>query len=309
MTDDTKPYRVLSLDGGGAKGFYTLGVLKEVEALVGEPLHQRFDLIYGTSTGAIIAALLCLGKSADEILALYKEHVVKIMAHKSKHKKSAALAGLAAEVFGDAKFDAVKTKIGIVTARWIEERPMIFKGDVAQAFGRQGSFVPGFGATIGDAVAASCSAYPFFNRRMVQTSQGLVELVDGGYCANNPTLYAINDAIGSLGQGRSRIRVLSVGVGEYPTPTKAPWRLSYWKERFWLVRLLQKTFEFNTRSMEQMRCIMFKDVQTERINDAFKQPEMATDMFEHDLGKLDILWQRGRQSFAAREEQLKKLLL
>lgn len=25
--------RILSLDGGGAKGFYTLGVLKEIEAL------------------------------------------------------------------------------------------------------------------------------------------------------------------------------------------------------------------------------------------------------------------------------------
>jgi hypothetical protein len=31
--------RILSLDGGGAKGFYTLGVLKQVEAMLGgEPL-------------------------------------------------------------------------------------------------------------------------------------------------------------------------------------------------------------------------------------------------------------------------------
>ena len=50
--------RVLSLDGGGAKGFYTLGVLQEIEALTKKRLHACFDLIYGTSTGAIIAALL-----------------------------------------------------------------------------------------------------------------------------------------------------------------------------------------------------------------------------------------------------------
>ena len=39
--------RVLTLDGGGAKGFYTLGVLKEIEAMVGCPLHQKFDLVFG----------------------------------------------------------------------------------------------------------------------------------------------------------------------------------------------------------------------------------------------------------------------
>jgi Patatin-like phospholipase len=48
--------RILSLDGGGAKGFYTLGVLKQIEALAG-PLHESFDIVFGTSTGSIIAAL------------------------------------------------------------------------------------------------------------------------------------------------------------------------------------------------------------------------------------------------------------
>lgn len=37
--------RILSLDGGGAKGFYTLGVLREIEGMIGRPLHERFDLL------------------------------------------------------------------------------------------------------------------------------------------------------------------------------------------------------------------------------------------------------------------------
>lgn len=41
-------FRILSLDGGGAKGFYSLGALKEIEALAGCPLSQKFQLIYGT---------------------------------------------------------------------------------------------------------------------------------------------------------------------------------------------------------------------------------------------------------------------
>ncbi len=34
---EIRALRVLTLDGGGAKGFYTLGVLKEIEAMLGVP--------------------------------------------------------------------------------------------------------------------------------------------------------------------------------------------------------------------------------------------------------------------------------
>jgi patatin-like phospholipase/acyl hydrolase len=303
------PFRVLSLDGGGAKGFYTLGVLKEVEAQIGEPLYRRFDLVYGTSTGAIIAALICLGKTTDEILELYKSHVVKIMANWLPGSKTAALMSLARDVFGDDTFSAVRTRIGIVAARWVEERPMIFKSDLGQAFGQKATFEPGFGAKVGEAVAASCSAHPFFKRFKLQTSHGRVELVDGGYCANNPALYSLTDATGSLGVLRNNIRLLSVGVGQYPAPRKPIWSADWWFSKFWLVQLLQKTFEFSTTSMEQLRAVTFPDVQTVRINEAYTEPQMATDMFEHDLDKLDVLWQRGRQSYAKHEAAVRQLLL
>ena len=39
------------------------------------------------------------------------------------------------------------------------------------------------------------------------------------------------------------------------------------------------------------------------------QPEMATDLFEHDLNKLNILWQQGRESFAKQEDALRDYLL
>lgn len=173
--------RVLTLDGGGAKGFYTLGVLKEIEAMIGCPLHQKFDLVFGTSTGAIIASLIALGHSVDSILEMYRKHVPTVMSQKTAPARSQALKKLASEVFGDATFSDVKTGIGIVTAKWLTERPMIFKGSVAQAHGRVGTFVPGFGVSIAAAVKASCSAYPFFERTIVRTSMGEdIELIDGG---------------------------------------------------------------------------------------------------------------------------------
>ena len=184
---------------------------------------------------------------------------------------------------------------------------MIFKGSIEQAHGRTGTFVPGFGCTISDAVQASCSACPFFERKMVTTASGdNVELIDGGYCANNPTLYAIADASSAMKLDHANLRVVSLGVGVYPQP---PSLCKWFTRRLVSVRLLQKTLEINTQSMEQLRAILFKDIQTIRISDTFERPEMATDLFEHNLDKLNILRQRGSESFACREPQLKELLL
>eukprot|EP00965_Chrysotila_dentata_P077011 2543105-Pleurochrysis_carterae.AAC.2 len=47
--------RVLSLDGGGTRLLLTLGMLKELERQSGKRVHELFDLVCGTSTGAILA--------------------------------------------------------------------------------------------------------------------------------------------------------------------------------------------------------------------------------------------------------------
>jgi uncharacterized protein len=310
LENSAKPYRILSLDGGGAKGFYTLGVLREIEGMVGKPLCEAFDLVFGTSTGAIIAALVAQGHSVEEIHRLYKDHVPRVMQRKKPHEKSRALAELADEVLGDATFADVKTAIGIVTTKWVIERPMIFKGSVEQAHGRVGTFVPGFGVSISDAVQASCSAYPFFERKIVETAAGdKIELVDGGYCANNPTLYAIADATKDAVREPNTLRVLSVGVGNYPEPKAAFFSKMRWYKYLLSVQLLQKTLEINTNSMDQLRTVLYRNVPTVRISNEFTKPEMATDLFEHDLDKLNILRQRGVESFATVETEIKNLML
>lgn len=305
-----KLFRILSLDGGGAKGFYTLGVLRELEAMLGCRLHERFDLIFGTSTGSIIAALLALGKSVKEIIALYTDHVPTVMKNTRPGARSAALANISQAIFGDAMFTDVETSVGIVTTKWVVEKPMIFKAHVGQAHGMRDSFVPGFGVTIGDAVQASCSAYPYFNRKTVLTSHGdSVELVDGGFCANNPTLYAIADATVALGAAPDNIRVVSLGCGSYPPPRVGWWTTDYWKQKTPGVQLLQKTLEINTQSMDQLRVLLYRNIRTVRISQAFSEPAMATDLFEHNLTKLNILTQRGVQSFAEHEQTLRAYLL
>ncbi|MEO9300013.1 patatin-like phospholipase family protein, partial [Devosia alba] len=112
------PYRILTLDGGGAKGFYTLGILREIEGMVGgRPLCEIFDLIFGTSTGAIIAAMLATGRKVDDIYQQYHDHVPTIMKERNPAGKSEQLERLAHDIFGDATFNDVKTGVGIVTVR------------------------------------------------------------------------------------------------------------------------------------------------------------------------------------------------
>jgi patatin-like phospholipase/acyl hydrolase len=307
QTGSPDPFRILSLDGGGAKGFYTLGVLKEIEALVGSPLYEKFPLIFGTSTGAIIGTLLGLGRNVDSTHELYKEHVPNIMRQSNSADRTAALRNTAESVFKELDFSAFKTGIGIVATQWDLEKPMIFKTSVEQAHGRQSTFVPGFGCKVAEAVEASCSAHPFFARRKLRIREGeTVELADGGYCANNPTLYAIADAVRSLKHEPANLRVVSIGVGTYPEPKYGFFQRM--GRKLPSVRLLQKTLNVNTSSMDQLRVLLFQEVPTVRISETFSTPEMATDLMEHNLAKLDMLYQRGRQSFADHEEQLKRLL-
>ncbi len=70
--------RILSLDGGGIRGVFSLEILLRMETLLrewsGKPdmvLADHFDLFAGTSTGAIIATCLCWGMSVESILELY----------------------------------------------------------------------------------------------------------------------------------------------------------------------------------------------------------------------------------------------
>jgi patatin-like phospholipase/acyl hydrolase len=75
------PKRILALDGGGLKGILTLGYLEALEQRLrqrhgNDPdfrLSDYFDLIAGTSTGAIIAACLALGMSVGEVLEKYQK--------------------------------------------------------------------------------------------------------------------------------------------------------------------------------------------------------------------------------------------
>jgi predicted acylesterase/phospholipase RssA len=302
-----KPFRVLSLDGGRAKGIYTLGVLKEVEAMANAPLCEVFDLIFGTSTGSIIAALIALGYRIEEIENLYFTLIPKIMKRHFSGERTKALKAEAEKLFVDQDFTAFKTLIGIVCTNHDFERPMVFKNSVQQSHGRAATFKPGFGCTIAEAVVASCAAYPFFEKVTVKTeNQGELSLMDDGYVANNPTLFALADTCHALKKDISEIAILSVGVGSYNEPKRSIFHQIIF--RLWPFRHIAKMFNISSGTIDQLRIVLFPQVSCVRVSESYPQPEYATDLLESDVKKLMKLHSLGRESFAKYEKESRALL-
>src|SRR5574341_2481003 len=69
-----KPFRknvAIAVDGGGIRGVIPARALSMLEQELGASAHEIFRLTVGTSTGAIIAAGVAGGMSAEEIDQLY----------------------------------------------------------------------------------------------------------------------------------------------------------------------------------------------------------------------------------------------
>jgi predicted acylesterase/phospholipase RssA len=241
------PKRILALDGGGLRGVLTLGMLREIEALLrarhgGDPdfrLCDYFDLIAGTSTGAIIAAALSLGMSVDEVHGHYmelgnvvfKRSLLRWGALRAKFdgdKVRDALIG----VLGERTMDSSDFRTGllVVTKRldtgsaWpITNNPKAryFRG------GTNATTIPNAEYPLWQVVRASTAAPYFFDPetlRIGRASGGLKavvgDFVDGGVTpSNNPALQALMTATMDgyrLGWpvGEDRLLVVSVGTGK-----------------------------------------------------------------------------------------------
>src|SRR5262249_2968660 len=79
MAEEPTERHILALDGGGVRGVVTLHLIASLEAHLGKPACEFFDMFAGTSTGAIIAALLAFRRmSAEEVLELYRRLIPRV---------------------------------------------------------------------------------------------------------------------------------------------------------------------------------------------------------------------------------------
>jgi len=137
-------------------------------------------------------------------------------------------------------------------------------------------------------------------------NQGDQLLMDGGYVANNPTLFALADAHHAFKKDMSEIAVLSVGVGSYNEPKKSFFHQVLFQ--LWPFRHIAKMFNISSKTIEQLRIVLFPQVSCVRVSESYPQSEYATDLLECDVGKLKKLHALGRESFAKYEIDIRLTL-
>jgi uncharacterized protein len=223
------PKRVLSLDGGGIRGLITLGFLERLERLLrlrhAQPnlrLSDYFDLIGGTSTGAIIATALALGMEVAEIKARYLELGGKIFGKRTWRWHALfdaePLEDELRKTFGDICLGdaSLKTGLSITVKRADTGQTWLMDNHPLGNFFELTKDVP-----LWQAVRASTAAPVYFAPEQVELGREVATFVDGGVSmANNPAfhLFALATLQGfpyRWSKGENDLLLVSVGTGSW----------------------------------------------------------------------------------------------
>lgn len=200
------------IDGGGIKGIFPASFLKTVEETLGVKVTEHFDLIVGTSTGGIIALGLGLGFSAKEILEFYETSgpvifkgngFIRFLRSMGFSKYSSEpLRDALLEKFGERILGESKNRLVIPSVNLETGEVHVYKTAHHERFQRD------YKEKVVDIALATSAAPVYFPT--YRSAMG-APLVDGGVWANNPTGFAVVEAIGVLNWPREEIKVLSIG--------------------------------------------------------------------------------------------------
>ncbi len=260
-------FQILSLIGGGIRGAFITSYLKEIESKLGRPIVESFDLVAGTSTGAIIAAGLAAGMSANTIHQFYVDYGEKIFTPRPPFKAP----GLMRMVFPMLNWAfKKKTGGGLDAAFRARFCPHALQASFDQGFGDRTMksveatrlIIPSVNLTLGkpqvfrsrhlpigvhdqdlkisDAIIASTAAPTYFPHRQI----GEGAFVDGGMWAADLSMLAFAEAM-RIQQFDKRdqedpvyetnhIHLLSIGTGRAQfslAPPGADAGILYWASK------------------------------------------------------------------------------
>jgi patatin-like phospholipase/acyl hydrolase len=228
-------YRILSLDGGGIRGYLTALLLERLETESPGFLAQ-FDLIAGTSTGSIIALALAAGRSIGEVRALYAcygRHIFHDSLFDNVKDLGSAIGArygrknlqkMLEEQFGETKLRDLKRRVLIASfdLDHPEAKPHLLRMWKAKFFHNFEEGSDGAERVV-DVILRS-SAAPFY----FPVYQGYV---DGFVVANNPAMCALAQALSTTDHKLEDLVLFSVGTGlnpRYIATEDADWGWMQW---------------------------------------------------------------------------------
>lgn len=240
LQSDAGPRRILALSGGGVRGVVEVAFLEAVEAAYrkkhgdGTHLSDLFDLMGGTSTGALIATALSLGRPLSEIRDFYLDRAHRYFSRRrwwsigqTAFFDAAALEKEFVDVVGDVTLGdaSLKTYVAIVTKRLDTGSPWIVTNVPSAPFFHhcpEMSFTGNKDYPVARLLRAATAAPMFFDQQAIRIGPDETAVfVDGGLSPYNDPSFALLQiarlkAFGlTWPVGEDQLFILSIGAGRY----------------------------------------------------------------------------------------------
>ena len=219
---DGRPFRVLSIDGGGIRGIVPTIVVAEIERRTGHPASSLFDLIAGTSTGGIIALGLAMPGAhgaaawrAEELIEIYARDGVRMFpavpfgelrAVFHQRYDEAEILSLLHGYFGDTLLSQATCDVMVTTYDVVSREALILSN-------RHALEDAAFDVSMRVAAHATAAAPTYF--APVEATFGNPPrervLIDGSVFANNPAMCAFTEV--QRRRYGSNIVIVSLGTG------------------------------------------------------------------------------------------------
>jgi len=303
-----KPYRVLSLDGGGVRGLFTAvlleGLARRVARQNAQPeenldIGKHYDLIVGTSTGALLAAALAAGVPIAQVIRLYRENAHRIFKNPVPTRSwkllrwiaknlgrpaqdSESLRAALIEIFGEVTLGQVYSDRGIglciPAVNASTRKSWVFKTPHDRTENR---LQRDNNVTLVEACLASAAAPILLPLAKVcyrdEPGSPIRWFVDGGLFANNPVIVAIVEAL-AFAPPDAPIEILSVGTcpppgGEPVGGARAPLGLVGWLRNLRIVETSLDAQSFAYHNMARFLAASLSRVTYIRLKD----PQLSAD--------------------------------
>lgn len=220
--------KILSLNGGGVRGLFTISLLAEIERIIetsygsnNVKIGDYFDLITGTSIGGILALGLASGKSARELESTFKEKAPKIFPRtRFRFKKFLTLFwpiykseplynAITSMIDENMTFNDLNRRVMITSVNLSTGKPQFFKTPHNPNFTRDGVL------KLIDAAMATSAAPTYFKPHFCADRNSY--FADGGLVSNNPSFVGLREVFNDMSSDFpdakiENIKILNVGT-------------------------------------------------------------------------------------------------